>query len=241
MNASTPVPVLLISAQADAETISAIEALLARMEPLLLERRTLDEWLENPRSETRLVCLLSDAELRRLLADARVGEWQIAVLPIKTNRGAQISFGVPANLSQALKGALEMENPTEIDLLTCNGQIMLSTLVIGDVWGLNEPLTQQHLWRNLIVTLGQLRNLHLQSLSITTGKGQSQDLAAMGVMVFGHNPGMTECANQLSAGDHIDNLPTCGVFTAQFDITAWSELILNSGQDAAFDYPKNHP
>lgn len=187
MNASTPVPVLLISAQADAETISAIEALLARMEPLLLERRTLDEWLENPRSETRLVCLLSDAELRRLLADARVGEWQIAVLPIKTNRGAQISFGVPANLSQALKGALEMENPTEIDLLTCNGQIMLSTLVIGDVWGLNEPLTQQHLWRNLIVTLGQLRNLHLQSLSITTGKGQSQDLAAMGVMVFGHN------------------------------------------------------
>ena len=61
------------------------------------------------------------------------------------------------------------------------------------------------------------------------------------VMVFGHNPGMTECANQLSAGDHIDNLPTCGVFTAQFDIAAWSELGLNSGQDAEFDYPKNHP
>ena len=61
------------------------------------------------------------------------------------------------------------------------------------------------------------------------------------VMVFGHNPGMTECANQLSAGDHIDNLPTCGVFTAQFDIAAWSELDLNGGQDAEFDYPKNHP
>ena len=61
------------------------------------------------------------------------------------------------------------------------------------------------------------------------------------VMVFGHNPGMTECANQLSAGDHIDNLPTCGVFTAQFDIAAWSELEPNSGQDAEFDYPKNHP
>jgi phosphohistidine phosphatase len=61
------------------------------------------------------------------------------------------------------------------------------------------------------------------------------------LMVFGHNPGMTECANQLSAGDQIDNLPTCGVFTAQFDIAAWSELDLNSGQDAEFDYPKNHP
>jgi phosphohistidine phosphatase len=61
------------------------------------------------------------------------------------------------------------------------------------------------------------------------------------VMVFGHNPGMNDCANQLSAGDRIDNLPTCGVFTAQFDIGAWSELGPNSGQDAEFDYPKNHP
>jgi phosphohistidine phosphatase len=61
------------------------------------------------------------------------------------------------------------------------------------------------------------------------------------VMVFGHNPGLTECANQLSAGDRIDNVPTCGVFTAQFDITAWSELDWQGGRDAEFDYPKNHP
>jgi len=61
------------------------------------------------------------------------------------------------------------------------------------------------------------------------------------LMVFGHNPGMTDCANRLSAGDHIDNLPTCGVFTAQFDIAAWSELDWNSSQAAEFDYPKNHP
>ncbi len=61
------------------------------------------------------------------------------------------------------------------------------------------------------------------------------------VMVFGHNPGMTECANRLSAGEHIDNLPTCGVFTAQFGIKAWSELDWGGGQEAEFDYPKNHP
>jgi phosphohistidine phosphatase len=61
------------------------------------------------------------------------------------------------------------------------------------------------------------------------------------LMVFGHNPGVTEFANRLSAGDHIDNLPTCGVFTAQFAIETWSELDWHSGQDAEFDYPKNHP
>jgi len=60
------------------------------------------------------------------------------------------------------------------------------------------------------------------------------------VMVFGHNPGMNDCANKLSSGDQIDNLPTCGVFTAQFDIASWAELDWNGGQDAEFDYPKNH-
>lgn len=61
------------------------------------------------------------------------------------------------------------------------------------------------------------------------------------VMVFGHNPGFTDCANRLSAGEQIDNLPTCGVFTALFDIPAWAELDWHSGRDAEFDYPKNHP
>jgi phosphohistidine phosphatase len=61
------------------------------------------------------------------------------------------------------------------------------------------------------------------------------------VMVLGHNPGLTECANRLSAGDHIDNLPTCGVFTAQFAIKAWHDLDWGGGQEAEFDYPKHHP
>jgi phosphohistidine phosphatase len=59
------------------------------------------------------------------------------------------------------------------------------------------------------------------------------------LMVFGHNPGLTECANRLSAGDQIDNLPTCGVFTAQFEIATWGELDWHSGSGAEFDYPKN--
>ena len=59
------------------------------------------------------------------------------------------------------------------------------------------------------------------------------------LMVFGHNPGITELANRLSAGDRIDNMPTCAVFTATFDLDDWSALDWASGQDAEFDYPKN--
>jgi len=59
------------------------------------------------------------------------------------------------------------------------------------------------------------------------------------LMVFGHNPGITEFANRLSRGETIDNLPTCGVFTALFDIADWRDLDWASGKEAEFDYPKN--
>ena len=59
------------------------------------------------------------------------------------------------------------------------------------------------------------------------------------LMVFGHNPGITDFANRLSAGDSIDNMPTCAVFTATFDIADWAALDWESGLEAEFDYPKN--
>jgi phosphohistidine phosphatase len=59
------------------------------------------------------------------------------------------------------------------------------------------------------------------------------------VMVFCHNPGITDCANRLSAGDRIDNMPTCAVFTACFAVDDWSRLDWHSGQQAEFDYPRN--
>ena len=59
------------------------------------------------------------------------------------------------------------------------------------------------------------------------------------LLVVGHNPGITDFANRLSAGDRIDNMPTCAVFTATFGVSNWPALHWESGRDAEFDYPKN--
>jgi phosphohistidine phosphatase len=58
------------------------------------------------------------------------------------------------------------------------------------------------------------------------------------LMVVGHNPGMTEFADKISSERGIDNMPTCAVYTLQFEIGAWSELEWDSGVDAELDYPK---
>jgi len=59
------------------------------------------------------------------------------------------------------------------------------------------------------------------------------------LMVLGHNPGITDFANRLSAGEQIDNMPTCAVFTASFDLDDWSELDWGQGHEEDFDYPRN--
>lgn len=58
------------------------------------------------------------------------------------------------------------------------------------------------------------------------------------LMLFGHNPGITEFADQVSRERTIDNMPTCATYTVQFDIANWNELAWEMGVDAEFDYPK---
>ncbi len=60
------------------------------------------------------------------------------------------------------------------------------------------------------------------------------------VMIFGHNPGLTDFVNTLLDGElEIDNVPTCGVVAFQFDVEAWSEIKWGKGKMLFFDYPKS--
>jgi phosphohistidine phosphatase len=58
------------------------------------------------------------------------------------------------------------------------------------------------------------------------------------VMIVGHNPGITEFADRLSAERSVDNMPTCAVYTLEFDIARWADLDWSSGVNADMDYPK---
>ena len=57
------------------------------------------------------------------------------------------------------------------------------------------------------------------------------------LMIFGHNPGLTDLTNHLSGSD-IYNIPTCGIVEIDFDISSWSDLNEGLGTLVSFDYPK---
>lgn len=68
---------------------------------------------------------------------------------------------------------------------------------------------------------------------------QEQEDYLDGLMLFGHNPGLTYLVNDLSDLD-LDNLPTCGVVILQFDVESWSEVGEGLASSAQLDFPKNH-
>ncbi len=75
--------------------------------------------------------------------------------------------------------------------------------------------------------------LFLEALARWGDKDNPADL----VMLFSHNPGVTELANFLT-GKRIDNLPTCGVVIVDFETDRWEGIEKGSGRFIDFDYPK---
>jgi len=56
------------------------------------------------------------------------------------------------------------------------------------------------------------------------------------VMLFGHNPELTELAHRLSS--KITNMPTCAVAEFTFDAKSWSSIGKAKPAKVALDYPK---
>ena len=57
------------------------------------------------------------------------------------------------------------------------------------------------------------------------------------LMIFGHNPGITELVNRLTGSD-IYNIPTCGTAEIAFDVSSWKDVSEGNGELVDFDYPK---
>ena len=67
---------------------------------------------------------------------------------------------------------------------------------------------------------------------------RSADESAATLMLFGHNPGLTELANHLGPRP-IPNLPTCGVLHLRFEADTWPVVGYARGDEILFDFPKS--
>ena len=74
-----------------------------------------------------------------------------------------------------------------------------------------------------------------QLLSVVHGLNDANDE----VMIFAHNPGLTDFVNKLSDEPVTNNIPTCGVVALKFPGGSWKTIAWKKGEMVFFDYPKN--
>jgi phosphohistidine phosphatase len=56
-------------------------------------------------------------------------------------------------------------------------------------------------------------------------------------MIVGHNPALTDLANHI--GDRsISNIPTCGVYCVDLEVSSWANLGEHCGKVRFFEFPK---
>ncbi len=64
------------------------------------------------------------------------------------------------------------------------------------------------------------------------------DEACQSAMLVGHNPTITDFANEMTNGD-IANIPTCGLVELTLPIDHWSQIHRGQATLARFDFPKS--
>lgn len=67
---------------------------------------------------------------------------------------------------------------------------------------------------------------------------RSQDSSTNSIMLFAHNPGLTNICNEVSDDLFFDNVPTCGIVSYNFDIKKWKDLDSKKGKLNYYQFPK---
>ncbi|KKO48923.1 hypothetical protein VT06_09295 [Arsukibacterium sp. MJ3] len=190
----TDQPIILLYADLDAQRVQQ------QVMPLLAKRlgddfSALRLQVFNPEQPvcfnpgSRLVCYLSDEQLRDVVLQIQQQPLTLALLPHPEMKHARYGFGIAGKMDDALADAL---NTVQIaaDLLLCNDVPVFNSVVIGDALTLTpgealaEPLAQRiKRFARLVSGIGEVT---FNAFKMTTHKEKIIDTAALGIVVVEH-------------------------------------------------------
>lgn len=82
----------------------------------------------------------------------------------------------------------------------------------------------------------QIYECHASDL-ISLIKAQDNEIDRL--MIFCHNPCITDVCNSLTDDVFIDNVPTCGIVQLNFEIKKWIDLEVKKASVGFFQFPKD--
>ncbi len=69
---------------------------------------------------------------------------------------------------------------------------------------------------------------------------KKQNDAKKTIMLFGHNPGVTDFFNGLSNDVYFDNIPTCGIVSLGFETDSWKDISAENSKLNFQQFPKEY-
>ena len=139
-------------------------------------------------AESRVYLYINDQQAPAVIEAAIKGGWHVAFLPHPDARYLQRGFCIEKNIEKAVLNA-QQAKPRNVDALRCNGQFILSSIVIGDAFNLSPDIKNITWQEQLKKTSNNIRNVHKflpKKLSFTTGRKVSFTTAALGIVVVEH-------------------------------------------------------
>ena len=142
---------------------------------------------DTPPAGARVLLCLGDEQIRDIAHQALQRQWQVGLLPHTEARQAMVAVGVKGEMVEVFNHYVGLE-AIEADVLTCNDELVFSSVVLGRVLALrpNDINRHQTLWNLLVGALKGLGKMRLSPYKLTTGKERTIQLAALGMVALGH-------------------------------------------------------
>ena len=138
-------------------------------------------------SAVRLLLYLGDEQIRDLAPHALEKQWEVGVLPHPEAHQAMRALGVKGNMLDVFGHYLGARS-IEVDVLTCNDEMVFTSVVMGRVlalrpYDINRPQTG---WSLLAGAFKGLGKLSLGPCQLTVGKDRNIRMAVLGMVALGH-------------------------------------------------------
>ena len=135
----------------------------------------------------RVVLCLGDEQIRDISHLALERQWEVGILAHAQAHQAMTALGVKGELA-ALLTHYSASTAIAVDVLTCNDELVFSSVVIGRVlalrpYDINRPQTS---WSLFLGALRGLRKLSLSHYKLTTAKERNIHMAALGLVAVSH-------------------------------------------------------
>ncbi|MBF0446548.1 MAG: TIGR00341 family protein [Magnetococcales bacterium] len=136
-----------------------------------------------PAAGEKVILYLSDDKIKEILPIAIERDWEIMPLPHLENHLTTIRFGLESDLKSAINNAIAQEN-VSIQLLTCNGIPVLSSVMVGETLTLDTQVVSKVSWSLLGGFLKGIKKLRPVRFTITTDKDQKSVTAGIGIIAL---------------------------------------------------------